>query len=427
MPTETGRIIKRKRVKLPDGTTVDIPVITQITFLDVVNQGQESEFHIENSGAAHRDVHVASIPGGGAATDESGGGSGLKIERIEVWRVLDVVDRGQESFIHLDNKTIKEPPEAPPYFTTHEKTHVVKYINTPDDGNAIKSELIDRFKVLDTVDQGQETEYFLSNPPDNQTISGLTLGTDKDGTPTIAVDPSVADVSDSSNGIDPPWRTDPFQNIVDWGAPKVFAIVWRYICTYTTINDPQAGAVGPFDFPGTTLIGQALFGFYRSEMKLNAGLPSSFPGFTYNATPHAPTVTFPDFGFIDDPWLLSLDHGGHDYVNTGTTSVSVTAPLLGRALYGGAGGATPGASGFYRTGPTDGEHAFGYNAGVGIYPNSPEYISAGSITAGVSGSTGDFNGAPYVCYRCDAAIFAPPHFLVHAPFDVSLTAWFKPA
>jgi hypothetical protein len=214
LPTETGRIIKRKRITLPSGGTVDVPVIIQITFIDVVSQAQEAEFHLLNDSTGNRDVHIASVPGGGAATDESGSGSGLKVERVDLWRVLDIVDKAQESFIHFDNRTIEEPPQAPPFFITHEKSHVVKYINTPDDGNWIKSELIDRFKVLDIVEQAQETEFFLFNPPDNTGIAGLTLGTDSDGT-TVAVDSTLAEIGDALD----PVRTDPFQNIIDHSAP----------------------------------------------------------------------------------------------------------------------------------------------------------------------------------------------------------------
>jgi hypothetical protein len=331
LPTETGRIIKRKRVQLPSGGTVDIPVVTQITFLDVVNQGQESEFHIENSGAAHRDVHVAGVPGGGEATDESGSdNSGLQVERVDVWRVLDVVDRGQESFIHLDNKTIKEPPDAPPYFTTHEKTHIVKYINTPDDGNWIKSELIDRFKVLDTVDQAQESEYFLSNPPDNTGISGLTLDTDSDGNPTVAVDPSLPDISDSSNGVDPPWRTDPFQNIIDFsgGVQPEFSFsiyVSAFLAnqviavdTGVSINDPAPDGAQPTTppFNGSGLlhngwmVSYALTVVSQSQVILPAStqnVPAGaipLPGGAWLVRGAGPSVSISPSTFSFDDWKV---------------------------------------------------------------------------------------------------------------------------
>jgi hypothetical protein len=229
MPIETQRVVKRKRIQLPSGSTVDVPVITQITFKDPTDHYWESTYTINNSGQAHRDVHVASIPGNGASTDESGGASQdtsqLQVERLEVWRTKDPTDHYWQSAWAFDNKTVAEPPDAPPYFTTHEKTHIVKYINTPDDGNWIKSELIDKYKIKDPTDHYQESEFQLSNPPDNQDINGLTLDTDSDGNPTVAVDPNLPDITDSSNGLDPPWRLDPFQNIVDFSStPPIFAV-----------------------------------------------------------------------------------------------------------------------------------------------------------------------------------------------------------
>ena len=143
----------------------------------------------------------------------------------------DVVAQGQETFYAPDNKTFDSsavPNFKTPYFTTHEKTHVVKYINTPDDGNWIKSELIDKWKYRDAVDQAQETEFFLSNPPDNQDISGITVGTDSDGTTTtVAVDPNLPDISGSGNNVDPPWRLDPFQNLVDFSGGGIFVAAYE--------------------------------------------------------------------------------------------------------------------------------------------------------------------------------------------------------
>ena len=59
---ETGRVIKRKHVELPGGGTVDIPVITQITFKDPVDRGQETQYSIDNSAQGKRDVHVDLAP-----------------------------------------------------------------------------------------------------------------------------------------------------------------------------------------------------------------------------------------------------------------------------------------------------------------------------------------------------------------------------
>jgi hypothetical protein len=222
VPTETSRLIKRKRVTLPSGATVDIPVIAQITFLDVIAQAQETEFHLDNTSASNRDVRTAAVPGSGQPLDESGGSDGLKVERIDTWRVLDTISSAQESFFYPDNKTVN--PSGTPYFISHEKTRIVKYINAPDDGNWIKSELIDSWKFADTPDQGQETEYFLFNPPDNAAIAGLTLGTDADGIPTVAIDPSVDEIADALD----PLRTDPFQNIVDYSGGYLLELFFEW-------------------------------------------------------------------------------------------------------------------------------------------------------------------------------------------------------
>jgi hypothetical protein len=252
MPIETGRVVGRKRIQIPNGNTVDCAVIQQITFRDPVDRGQETQYTVDNSGNAKRGVHVANVPGNSQPTDENASGpdiTQLQVERIDLWRVRDPVDRGQETFFTLDSKTVQEPPDAPPYFTTHEKTHIVKYINTPDDGTWIESELIDKFKVRDPVDRGQETEYELQNPPDNQNIDGLTLGTDVDGIPTIAVDTSLPDLSDSGNGVDPPWRLDPFQNIVDVSG-RIFFFAGIHPASITQyINPHNIDTHIPFDQP----------------------------------------------------------------------------------------------------------------------------------------------------------------------------------
>lgn len=214
MAEEAGRIVKRKRIRLPQGNTVDIPVITEISFVDPVEQAQETRYSVDNTDASDRDVHNASIPGDGVATDESGQSPGLIVERVDVWKVIDQIQRAQETDVAFDSKTVAEPPEAPPYFTTHQTTHIVKYINTPDNGNWIKSELIDELRWLDPVEQAQETYITLLNPPDNDAIDGLTLGTDA-GVTTVAIDPSIEEITDG-NGESNPVRTDPFQNIVDF-------------------------------------------------------------------------------------------------------------------------------------------------------------------------------------------------------------------
>lgn len=195
MPTEAGRVTKRKRINLPSGGAVDIPVITQISFIDPNERYQESQYSIDNSAQAERTIHVVTVHG-----DVDGNTSGgIQVERIDKWQVFDAADRGQETQISVDNVT-GEDAVPYPHFSTHLRTHNVTYHSTQDDQAAVITELIDEFVVYDLPDRGQDTHFTLNNPP----AGSYTL------------DQSDADVSDTANGVDPPYRTDPFQNIVAW-------------------------------------------------------------------------------------------------------------------------------------------------------------------------------------------------------------------
>jgi hypothetical protein len=212
MPTETNRKIAKKLVRI-SGVSVPVPVIAEITFQDPVDHGQETTYTIDNSAKADRDVHVDQV-------QSSSSGASLNVERIDLWRVLDPVDRNQETFVAFDNKTIGSSP--PPYFITHLKTHIVKYRSDPNDphSSTISAELIDEFSVLDPVDRAQEMQYTLLNPIDDDAANAQIT----DDTP---------DITDSQSGIDPPYRTDPFQNIVDFsGQPQVFGNIWIYVGTW---------------------------------------------------------------------------------------------------------------------------------------------------------------------------------------------------
>ena len=376
MPTETRRIVKRKRVSLPGGGTVDIPVIAQITFLDVVDQAQESEFHLENGSAGKRDVRIASIPGDGGATDETGSGSGLRVERVDLWRVLDVVEQGQETDFHPDSKTVNS--SGPKYFSTHEKTHVVKYINTPDDGNWIKSELIDTWKFADTVDQGQESEYFLFNPPDNGGIAGLALGTDSDGTTTIAVDPAIAEIADAVD----PVRTDPFQNIVDYKGAEPIVVTWYYKRDNDLNNPPDVAPVRPVQFKDLSL----------SQVPGSPTMPSDF---TVTGTPTMPNI-IAGAQFIN--WINAPAGGPPDQQFGGTTAVSGTVQ-------------------------------------IGVGPAPGVTTSMTSISASLSGVSGSKNGTPWALYglsitfaHCDGPVTSPPLtvFGTVYPDWVIASAVFKP-
>jgi hypothetical protein len=261
MAQEVGRVTKNKKVKLPDGSTVLVPVITEISFIDPVNQAQETIYTIDNSGNADRDVHVASIKGDGT-TDETGQDSKeLQVERLDLWRILDAVEKGQETFIGFDNKTVAQPPDAPPYFTTHSKTHIVRYQNDPDDGNFIDSELIDGFSIIDPVHQGQETQYSLAGNP---------TGTD-DGNGHMVVTANVddPDITDSANGVDPPWRLDPFQNIVNFSGGYLLHVIFGWSGGAVTITSDAATGMTLLDDDDPTVSSH--------EFVFDVGLSSASP------------------------------------------------------------------------------------------------------------------------------------------------------
>jgi hypothetical protein len=204
LPGEQNRVTKKKIVQLPDGSTVGVAVITQISFIDPIDRYQETEFTVDNSGQADRDVHIDTV----TASDGSSGS--IDVERIDLWRVLDPIERSQETFFAPDNKTGAD--SKPPHFSTHQKTHVIRFTDSPGDPIAswVETELIDEFDFQDAVDRGQETLYTLLNPPSN-TVDGVT--DNGDGTFTATGD---------DDGSDSPVRTDPFQNIVDFSAAKPF-------------------------------------------------------------------------------------------------------------------------------------------------------------------------------------------------------------
>lgn len=222
MPTEINRRLATKTFATPAGN-IKVPVITEITFQDASDRYQESRYTIDNSGNAYRDTHVAWVatdPTNPQATEHADRSatppSGMiAVERIDQWRKKDSADRYQETFSRPDNETYN--PSGPPYFRTHLKTHVVNYRKTPTNPNdtaLIASELIDEFVMVDPSDRYQETHFYLRNPQNDDEANAQ-------------ITPDLPDITDTANGVDPPYRTDPFQNIVRVGGQPL-TIGWYY-------------------------------------------------------------------------------------------------------------------------------------------------------------------------------------------------------
>lgn len=228
MPVETGRTTARKIIHLPSSQDVSIPVITKINFVDASDRYQETQHTIDNTSDSNRTVHVDAVHPTIGDTSQS-----INVERIDVWNVLDPSDRYQETQFKIDNVT--GSGSTPPHFSNHVRTHVVRYYADPnnpnDSGTWVDSELIDEIAVLDPSDRYQETIYTLRH-------------TDAQADP---LDPDISDAV-----LDPPYRLDPFQNIVNWhidtgGEPFFTLLAWISDLSSTTsvsgawvVGDPQA-------------------------------------------------------------------------------------------------------------------------------------------------------------------------------------------
>ncbi len=299
MPTEINRKIATKTFNTSGGT-VKVPVITEITFRDPVDRGQETPYTVDNSGASHRDVHVAWVgPLGDVNATENADPNTppptdvVAVERIDLWRVKDPIDRGQQTYIAPDNKTFD--PGGPPFFKTHLKTHLVKYRKdptNPSDAVTITSELIDEFIVKDPVDRAQETHYFLQNPQDDDAANAQ-------------ITPDLPDITDTDHGVDPAYRLDPFQNIVEVSG-KTASFIWQYT---PSISSNIGGLILGYNFNLTYGPG-APGGFQEPPhgWHLTGAPVMSNPGGVTNGGSVRFPNTFPTV--TTEPWIY---HGGGPY------------------------------------------------------------------------------------------------------------------
>ena len=186
MPQEINRVTSVRRITSPDDvdTYVDLKIIDEITFIDPASHYQQTTIAFDNTSAASRVVTVVTVKG-------SDGSSTVDVERVTGLNVLDKSDHGQLTSYTIDNSA--EPP-------IHLQTHLVTVRNKTNPGIWLQVQRIDAIAFKDPADHGQETVYTLNNLDDDADLDE----------PTTTWDGSQ---------INPPWRIDPFQNIVDvcWG------------------------------------------------------------------------------------------------------------------------------------------------------------------------------------------------------------------
>jgi hypothetical protein len=232
MPAEFSRTTARKTILLPSGDRVKVPVITNISFIDPLDRYQETQHALDNTEnstrLAHVDqVHAVPVDENGVPTDDpprADTGEGLFVERVDTWKALDAIDRGQETQLTLDNRTGNDL--LPPHFSNHTRTHIYRYFQDPSnpDDNAvwIDSELIDEVAVIDAPDRGQETRYTLVNPTNAQFQEDDLSGQASDNDPDLTIG------GDAEGTEANPVRLDPFQNIVNYSSGAYVLVQWTW-------------------------------------------------------------------------------------------------------------------------------------------------------------------------------------------------------
>jgi hypothetical protein len=194
MAFESQRKTHMVRITNPNDDTVfvDVKCIDQIGFVDPHEQGQEYVYRLNNTQVnASRKVHAATITGSDGST--------VSVERIDQWECLIPQEVAQEERFRMIGNA-QEPP-------VHFKTHVFRVTNPANPDIWVDVQRIDELSIVVPQEQAQEKIFTLQWPDDDMT------------------NPSNVDTSSDGSSINPPWRLDPFQNIVgvSWGAGEDWA------------------------------------------------------------------------------------------------------------------------------------------------------------------------------------------------------------
>jgi hypothetical protein len=209
------RLYKRKRIKDPNDSSnyVDIPVLYRAKIVIAADQYQEQWIYFDNSSASSRKVRIQKV-------QNTGQTASIDCERINSFFTKSAADQYQEHEWVLDNKDPPPIQQDGSDSPAHEKKHIVRYFRDNDASAtfAVDCELIDELKIVLAAEQYQEYEVFTLNPElgdpidDNSVPYKVTKGFCDPGLDLAPLD-----------GLDPPYRLDPFQNIVNLiGSPWLF-------------------------------------------------------------------------------------------------------------------------------------------------------------------------------------------------------------
>ncbi len=200
----------RKRIGLPNGGHVFIPVLERIPFAVAADQYQEHIVYLRNGIDSNRVTHIREVPN----LDDS---EHIQVERIDKWPVKTMAEQAQERIYYLKNL---DPPPILPDGTNdpaHEKVHYVRYFadNDPESDAWVDVELIDTLKVSVAAEQYQEWLLYLRHDPPGDEVNDPGVNY---GPVTIGFCDPALDRASQDEGLDPPYRLDPFQNIIQFNA-----------------------------------------------------------------------------------------------------------------------------------------------------------------------------------------------------------------
>lgn len=213
MPTETSRKRSVRRIYAPgtkkddkDKIYIPLKVTDEITFKEDVPPGQEWVLTFDNSPESSRSVHVVDV---GSTADKA---SKLKVEFVDSIETEEDLSKQEAIWSFLGNK------DNPP---VHLETYKRKIYLSDGNGNIIDKETwieVQRIRAIEFEDQrenpgGQEYIWTLKHPDEEDASDDYT-----------GVKNAVTGWDFTE--INPPYRIDPFQTIVDAQFGKVLLVLY---------------------------------------------------------------------------------------------------------------------------------------------------------------------------------------------------------
>lgn len=309
MAAQADRVLKRKRIYSPsdDSVYVDIPITNRAVFVTAADQYQEGHFYFNNTSTSSRKTRVQQVVNPHIIQT-------LAVERILSFNVKTAAEQYQETAWILTNT---DPPPIQPSgedSPSHQKKHIVRYYYNNDTSSQVwvDVEEIDELSAIVPHEQYQEYRLFMLNDSLGDPVNDPTVPYDV----TVGFcDPNLP-LADVEPGLDPPYRLDPLQNIVNFSGGTIAVIRWEY--------HPQVGFFGG----GGGIGGGALTGYdFSLAFDGTAFLP---PGWIVTGAPTIGNVRWHNSP-ATEPWVYT-DNGETLKFECATSSESVSHTFQFEAL-----------------------------------------------------------------------------------------------